>query len=255
MESLTIVGLPLSKNSATEEFLNFISSDRPIILFSSVWFDSTSNDYITAKIGYELLFENGFKIVQNIFVENLDTKKILLGFPLWVAGGGLRKDPTDVANFIIEIYKKLKEDFPNYKIAYITPGSPFLYDLAVEKIINSGNNIKIIDTKSSAQLCYEHLLKYDHRIPKYPLNIVLKNPNRVDLKENYINMIGCLGAIYNFNSNLLLPQLSESDLIFTISIGDNTLVKEHTIYELKKMFRNKDTRLNFSILSIIKSTV
>jgi hypothetical protein len=256
MAGLHILGLPLSKNSITEEFLNFIGSDTPTLLFSSVQFTDdekkTNNDYITAKVGYDLLFDQGFKIIPGNLITPTIIDKTILSFPLWLSING-RRNASDVGIDIVKIYKQLQQTFPNVNIAYITPGSPMLYDFVVKKIIKIVDNIKIIDTKSSAELSYNYLLNYSSKIPNYPLNLIT-DQNDVKLTEESINIIGCIGPTYKINVNPILSQLSESDLIFTISIGYVTLVREHTLSELRKMFKNNHPYLNSATLAIIKST-
>lgn len=257
MSCLHVVGLPLSKDSVTDKFLNFISSDTPTLLISSVQFSMANkeinNDYITAKVGYDLLFDHGFKIFPGSLVIPDIIDKTIIGFPLWLSKDGRRR-ASDVAVDVIEIYKQLQEKFPNVNIAYITPGSPFLYDFVVKKITKLVDDVEIIDTKSSAIISYQHLLSYSDKIPKYRLKLIENHLTVKKLKKQHINIVGCLSSTYTSNIEPLLKNLSESDLIFSILIGHDIVVKEHTLTEFKKMVETNSNALRFSTFAFIKST-
>jgi hypothetical protein len=257
MSCLNIVGLPLSKNSVTDKFLNFISSDTPTLLIASVRFSmlekETSNDYVTARVGYDLLFDHGFEIFPWKSAIPDTINKTILGFPLWLSKDG-RRNGSDVASDIIEIYKQLQQRFPDANIAYITPGSPFWYNIVVKRIIEFVNDVEVIDTKSSAIISYQHLKTYSDKIPVYPLNLIENHLNIKKLKEKHINIVGCLSSIYTTTLDNLLLNLTESDLIFSISIGHDILVKKHTLSEFKKMIEDNSNELKFSTFAFIKST-
>jgi hypothetical protein len=257
MSRLHIVGLPLSKDSVTDKFLNFISSDTPTLLITSVQFSmegrEINNDYITARVGYDLLFDHGFKMFPGSLVMPDVINKTIIGFPLWLSKDG-RRHAKNVADDIIEIYKQLQQKFPNVNIAYITPGSPFLYDFVVKKIIKLVNNVEVIDTESSAIISYQHLLSYSDKIPKYRLKLIENPLNIKKLKKHHINIVGCLSSTYATNVEPLLNALSESDLIFSISVGHDIVVKEHTLSEFKKMIETNSTTLKFATFAFIKST-
>jgi hypothetical protein len=241
---LTIVGLPLTPESVTTQFLEFIDQPDVVCVYASP-FSTTNNDYLTAKTGFDLLFERGYQVTQNF--DQAFTGRVILSVPLWHD-----RNTARVADGVLAAYTRITEQDPHKTVCYITPGSPLLYDGVVKNLLLSSDIGTVIDTKSSAQLAIEELV--DRGAFAYaPLHVVQDN---MKLEENAINILGCVGSVYYTtdvkNITLkLMPQLNIRTDIYKIKLGSDTLIDKLSVPQFVKQLLVDRSTLN-DVLFIIK---
>jgi hypothetical protein len=150
-----IIGLPLSHDSVTSEFLEFIQQDVQTICILAGGLNLSdigrSAEYKSSHIGFDLLIKNGFQFIDSDKPINQKKVVFMVG-NCWIREDGTRMQATGVGKCIIELSEKIRKKHPNAIISRIAPGSPYLYDDVSNFIINNFSNIEVIDTKSSAGL-------------------------------------------------------------------------------------------------------
>ena len=228
-----ILGLPITTDTVTEEFLEFLNSDDKKILVMTGSFFYNGNDYKNTKVGFDALLDNGFKLYSNnndmAFIPPNVNKAILY------INISLDKVVTNASyvmlDYIQNVLHSLELD-ENTKVGYVCAGSPKLYDVIAFSIIQNDPGIKIIDTKSSADIIYEELNK------DKPLQIVYNDI--MNFEENSINILGCLGKSYmQINIQELKEALCYFNTIFEVRLGyaKDKLIrkihKEQLIFELQ----------------------
>jgi hypothetical protein len=217
--SLTILGLPLTPESVTPEFLEFIDQPNVILIQATLMYSvlEHNNDYVTARVGYDLLFEKNFKLTEILPVDQTHGRTVYMK-QLWTR----ERDTGAVAEQLIAYYQELRAKNPDSVIATVTPGSPRLYDAVSANLIASGVVGAIVDTPSSAEIAVDYLKK-NRLIPDLDVNI-LSTRNVLDIRSDRINVLGCLGKVYNVNITTLISQLvaniTGTATIYKISLSD-----------------------------------
>jgi hypothetical protein len=231
-DNFYILGLPITKDSVSSEFINFINSKEPTIYIQASGFNKNTNDYLTTQVGYDILIECGI----NIVCLNLWNKF------------EIRLEAEEVCELIKEKIKEYRKDY-NGKIVYVTTGSPYLYDVVCDTLMVNLPKENIIDTKSSVQLSYEIIKK----IHDLPINIT-SNKNKT-IKKDFINIVGCLGEIYSNqfgNIDNFIKTFDENTLIYDIKLGYNSIVNKILYNDLIIKIKNDRKYFNNSTIAIIK---
>ena len=168
--------------------MDFINSDDETVILISGSLDSFSQEYKSGKKMFDLIFSKGYNIVK---YENLDlnsignSKRIIITLDSVWFKDGVRNDPIDVGETNLDLMRSINKIYPNKRIVRLVPGSVYLYDLVNIYLLRHQPLIKVIDTKSSAQLAYESLIDENLIDGTLPMHITQKNP-----KTNRVNMIG-----------------------------------------------------------------
>ena len=249
MKQLYIVGLPITPETVTEEFLSILKFKEPTIFLMSTFLDlqnkESLNDYVTARVGFDKLISSGLTFT-NRYKENLSNHVFMMN-SVWYQNG-VRRRVSDVASDILFTMLKLRQ-LQDANVVYIVPGSPHHYDsvspLLVSYLRHShGEDIKVVDTKSSAQLTYE---LFDTSIP---LNIV--DCFQIEMKKYHINVIGCLGEIYAtfVNRERFFNWCKKFSQIHEVKLGYHSHVNQLTHTQLYEKLVTERKSLNDSTFSV-----
>ena len=258
---LSIIGLPITEDTVTEEFKYFISQNKKLAFFSAIHYNlndiQSNGDYISSEVGHKKLFEQGF-MFKDISNFNGDIKKVIFSLNLWY-NLGQRNSPEDVVDNIISTAKEFKQKFPEYICVYMVPGSPFYHDGVSKILIKKIKNIKIIKTKSSADILCDKL----KIILNKNLNFnIIEDVNNIKLKKNNINIFACLGPVYessikryykNYSLSIITDQIEIEDKIYGFQFGFNNTINEYTKKEFEQMIKEKNQYMNSQIFAIEKN--
>lgn len=251
---LYIVGLPISSDSVTPEFLEFIQQDVQTICIMSGSLNlndiERSSEYKSSHIGFDLLIKNGFQFIDSDKPIN-QKKVVFMVKKCWNREDGTRISANGVGKRIIELAEELSKKYPNARISRIAPGSPYLYDGVSSFMIDNFSNIEVIDTKSSAELAYEKL-SVELNI-NLPVDIV--DPTKIVLQNNCINILGCVGFIYKdyVDLNQILKSIKTNSKIYDIKVGYNDSIKEIKKDDLRN-FNENILGYSPSIIAIINES-
>ena len=210
-KDVTIVGLPITKETATQEFYNFFQN-RDVVCISST-------DVFVKNFGHDYLKNIGIEIIYtDMWVEN-----------------GIRLGGFEVAEKIISYIKNMKAS----KIAYLTPGSPYYFDSVCEKL---SKKYKVIDTKSSGELCYDAIHS------KLPMKIVdITNTKiKIEFFTGVINVLACVGEGYSqfYDKNEFINKLTNDMEISLVTVGCTTQIQGLKVPELIHIIKNNPVYLN-----------
>jgi hypothetical protein len=252
--SLHILGLPLTSQSVTDEFLEFIKQTNVILIQASLMYaiKEHNNDYVTARTGYDLLFAHDYVLTENMPVGQTSAHTIFAK-QLWTKDRNCQL----ITQQVIDVYHELRQSNPDSIIAYITPGSPGLYDSIFKNLTNANLDISVIDTKSSAELAVEYLVS-NKLIPDLEMNILNGHEAstiKSTIKYDQVNIIGCLGNIYHsdikMTASALLSGISNNAKIFIIHLSDKIHVEKLTKIELIKQLITKRARFNSTLVVFV----
>ena len=240
----TLIGLPITKFSASKEFYDFFES-KNIICIMSTFFNiknpEISYDYTLAKYGYDYLIKKGFDFITKEQYDGSSNKIIMLKDIWW--NNGVRCTNTPQVASEIEYYiSSIIDDKHTY--AHIVPGSPF-YGSSLCKYLNPK---KIIGTTSSAQLIYYEMKKLG-----YEKELHRVNRFEYDIKSNCINVLPCIGDIYSgdYDYNILLSLLNDNMKAYAVRIGYNETIQPMTIECLRESVNNHKNYWNDKTLVLI----
>lgn len=232
-----VIGLPLSKQSTTKEFIDFFKEDVETICIMSASMNvskmESSPEFKSSSSGYEVMMENGYKFISLSKLTNEKKSIVMLG-DCWRKPDGTRRIANQVGEYVYEVAKELRKKHPNARIARIGPGSPYLYDGVAGYLINNCPNIEVIDTKSSAQLAYERVCSLlDCELP---MNIV--EPTECILEDKSVNIVGCVGFIYKdyVKLDMLVEAIKPGSKLYEVKIGYNSSIEEIKVNELMKLY-------------------
>lgn len=247
--SLYILGLPLTPETVTDEFLSFINQPNVILIQSSIIRDiNHHNDYITAKIGYDLLFSLGYEFTETMPTEQ-SAPRVIYMKQMWETDRSARL----VAQQIVDCYKQIQINNPTSVIASNHIGSPDLYDDVYPCLKKINIITTVINTRSSAEIAIDYLLSRG-LIPDLELNI-LSFKNISDVKKDSINIFGCLGTIYGLDISVLLSKIistfGSNAKIFKIKLSETVDVEHLTKIQLFKRLINHREEFNCSLLVIV----
>lgn len=256
MSTLFLVGLPLTKDSATQDFKDFVfSNNQTILITTSVfgWNQShLNNDYNCAKFGYDFLKSAGFvtsiadypfsgKSLEQSVEECLRfiKHKTILSIDLWSSLQASRRYAGDVAKDVVALFNLITKKLSNAQVGVISEGDPLYVDTRVKYIRELTHDYKIISSPSSAELCLLELYGLEG---VKGLPVVNHEENAIGFYNNSINVYSCLGLYYNKDLTVLMENLSETDTAYVIKLGDDKIVKKHNGNELKTLLKSQEYR-------------
>lgn len=237
-----ILGLPITQDSITPEFLEIVNSTEPVLLIGSVPFSAQSNDYKTTQVGYDIIINAGFKFIysMNNFPAKID--KNVLTLDLWERSKGV-KDPCIIRDNVVSLSETLKKTY-NCKTGYLTIGSPRLYDSVSKQLKILNPAIPVIDTKSSSELAYE-VLNIDKPY-------VLVDNKDIKIIPNSVNMLGCIGSIYSHWADYDMLELLDNNWeIYDIKLGYINRVERLSKRQLIELLNTDKYYFNTSTLAIV----
>lgn len=230
--------------------MEFINQPNVILMQTSIMYDRRgdkyNNDYVTARIGVELLFSHDYQLTEHMPVAQISGRTVFMK-QLWTP----LRDAGQVASDIVQCYHDLQQQNPTSVIAYITPGSPDLYNTVYDNLKKLNILGTVVNTRSSAELAVDYLVS-NGMITHGRLNIVAGN--QPDIKSHDINILGCLGNIYNVDMKILLPALiariSNGAKIFRVSLSDQVHVESLAKIQLIQQLMANRSSFNSTLIVI-----
>ena len=236
------VGLPITLDSVTQEFIDIVDE----LERNDNWVGLTLCDYDTtgtktrldqhnAPAGYKILLDRGFTFSQSALT---GPHKIIGTFGyLW-----LNREPMQTTVKLLQILKNAhsREQFDT--VVTFTPGSPY-FDDAVTKILRSAfDDIRIVDTDSSAQIATK-AIGGECDIRAYYDDFVLGKNRSIDKSKTAI--FSCLQHGYNIDMKKVILELQPSKII-TVHITLDKVEKqeytsEYVLNNLEEIFNSNKT--------------
>lgn len=236
------VGLPITLDSVTEEFIDIVDE----LERNDKWVGLTLCDYDTtgtktrldqhnAPAGYKILLDRGFTFSQSVLT---GPHKIIGTFGyLW-----LNREPMQTTVKLLQILKNAHSREQFNTVVTFTPGSPY-FDDAVTKILRSAfDDIRIIDTDSSAQIAAK-AIGGECDIRAYYDDFVLGKNRSIDKSKTAI--FSCLQHGYNVDMKKVILELQPSK-ITTVHITLDKVEKqeytsEYVLNNLEEIFNSNKT--------------
>ena len=125
-----ILGLPITTDTVTEEFLEFLNSDGRKILVMTGSFLYNGDDYKNTKVGFDALLDSGFKLYSNkdniaFIPPNVNKAILYVNISLDKVVGNVGDVMLD---YIENVVSSLELD-EDVTVGYVCAGSPKLYDI------------------------------------------------------------------------------------------------------------------------------
>jgi hypothetical protein len=232
------VGLPITRETVTQEFLDVVNQlehNEDWVALTLCDYDTTGNvhrfDQHNAPAGYEVLLERGFVFQQRQLTR---TNKIIGTFGyLWHG-----RNPMKTTIKMLQILKSSHAIEQFKTVVTFTPGSPY-YDDAITKILCSAfDDIRVVDTLSSAQIA-SNAIGGECVIRAYYDDFVLgKNPS-IDKSKTAI--FSCLQHGYNVDMRKVITDLQPKQII-AVSIKLDRVDKQ--VYTTFEALNNIDALFN-----------
>jgi len=236
------VGLPITRDTVTAEFLEIVDElerNEDWVALTLCDYDTTGTkvrfDQHNAPAGYEILLQRGF-----VFKEKELTRvnKIIGTFGyLWHG-----RDPMQTTFKLLQTLKNVHATEQFKKVVTFTPGSPY-YDDAITKILCSAfNDIRVVDTASSAQIAADSI-GGDCVIRAYYDDFVLgKNPT---IDKSKIAIFSCLQFGYNVDMHKVILDLQPKEIIAVSIKLDKVEKKVYTsnevLNDIDRLFKSDQT--------------
>lgn len=230
---ITIVGLPITLESTTERFLDFVKQDRVILITAADYTDvKQTNDYACCPAGFDVLFNLGYDF------NNIGNRSVI-SLDAW------NSKNRNIGAIVAEVLKensRLKQQYPDYAVAYLTTGSPYLADGVSSIILGEVEHVTVINTKSSVMLAFDLIGSRDLLI-----NLV-DNSNPV-LRSQATNFIVCAGPLYSSQLNLQ-NQLTDADTIYGLQVGQG--ITTYTKMEFEQLLNTLPESMNSTLFAVVK---
>lgn len=240
-----LLGLPITVESTSKEFVDFLNSDEKTCLVSLGQFFFDGRDYTLGKVGFDVLMNSGFKVYSEsggkFFVPPMVRKSLLQINPQ----KNLSQETSfSIIEYIEEVLTSSNID-ENVSVGLICQGSPNLYDSISFELKNLRPEIKIIDTKSSAEIIKDRLeLEKEIHIHYFGSD--------EELKEDCLNIFGCFGEMYN---SIRFPELIELlkpfDNFYQFFLGYPTEEKKRKIQKEQLFFELKQNPMFYSNSTLV----
>jgi hypothetical protein len=241
---MEIIGIPLSVETISAAFIQ--ATDRDRILVSAAYVNplkpGVGNDYACAaagfdqllKLGYVFLHESEFATLAKI---DAIPRRCVVCINAWRMDSGARRraeEATAIVCRFIESLSNLRRD-----VAYISQGSPHLYDSIVSTLMKL-NNFTVIDTASSADLAFE-VVKVHSDLPRHTVRHTLTD----ELKAGFLNVIGCIGSTYDYGPKPpFVAQISQARRIWLVRVGREPFAKQMDANLLLSLIDKRAPELN-----------
>lgn len=221
------VGLPITNDTVSQEFLDVVDelerNDKWVAL-TLCDYDTTNTikriDQHNAPAGYDILLDRGFKFAKN---DLTGANKIIGTFGnLWGS-----RDPMITARNLMQIVRNFHERERFDTVVMFTPGSPY-FDDAITKILCSVyTDMRVVDTKSSAQIAAE-AIGGDCVVRAYYDDFVMgKNPT---IDKSKIALFSCLQHGYNVDLKSVVTYLEPKEII-TVSLSPSGVKQTRYTYD------------------------
>jgi hypothetical protein len=207
---ITRVGLPITKSTVTNEFLDVITElkSNPNSIAITV-----SNDAKNAPEGYRILEQNG------IIYKQID---------VWESD----RDPIKVTIKLLTILKQMHSEMLFDHVILFTPGNPYIDDAITKVLLSAYDDIKVVTTKGAPEIAADivaELTGLPTEVRNYYDDFAL-NKNPV-LDKSKATIFSCLQQVYNVDLHSIITTLKPSRVI-TVSVGENIITKQYTYEEI-----------------------
>lgn len=228
------VGLPITRETITEEFLDIVQqleNNEDWVGLTLCDYDTTGTktrlDQHNAPAGYEVLLNRGFIFQQK---ELTRANKIIGTFGyLW-----LGRDPMQTTVKLLQVLKNVHARERFKTVVTFTPGSPY-YDDAVTKILSSAfQDMRIVDTLSSAQIA-ARAIGGDCEIRAYYDDFILGKNKSID--KSKVAIFSCLQHGYNVDMRKVILELQPKEII---AVSIKLDIVEKRVYTSEEVLNNID---------------
>lgn len=236
------VGLPITKETITEEFLSIVDqleSNEDWVGLTLCDYDYTGTikriDQHNAPAGYDVLLDRGFTFSPH----QLTRSNMIIGTfgDLWG-----NRDPMKTTLSLLKLLREshAREQFST--VVMFTPGSPY-FDDAITKILKSAySDMRIVDTESSADIAKRYIGGECVIRSHYDDFIVGKNPV-IDKSKTAI--FSCLQHGYNVDMRQVIEELQPKNVTMVhIALGDVekiTLTTDEFLHQIDTIFKSDKT--------------
>jgi hypothetical protein len=207
---ITRVGLPITRATVTNEFLDIItelkSNPKSIAI-------TVSNDAKNAPEGYRILEQNG------IIYKQID---------VWESD----RDPAKVTIKLLRILKQMHSEMLFDHVILFTPGNPYIDDAITKVLLSAYDDIRVVTTKGAPEITADivaELTGLPTEIRNYYDDFVL-NKNPV-LDKSKATILSCMQEMYNVDLQSAIINLEPSKVI-AVSIGESIITKHYTYDEI-----------------------
>jgi hypothetical protein len=238
---MRLLGIPLTAESVTDEFRDFINDKSSRVLVMSSVIDwkapELSWDYRCAQIGFDYVRNSGYEFVL-LDEFNYQTRPLrhVVMLPLWYDLLGVRQTPQEVAAKIDSFARALLSIGVS-DVTYITQGSPYLHDAVSRLLIRSDS--RVLDATSSATLAFDAVRDFTSLPMHIPTDL-----RRDGLLTGHANVLGSVGSHYILGHGALLDDLNLSIRAWAVSLGNRLVVEEIDPIEIADAIRSGSTRFN-----------
>lgn len=226
---ITRVGLPITRATVTDEFLDIItelkSNPKSIAI-------TVSDDSKNAPEGYRILEQN------DIIYTNID---------VWESD----RDPVKATLKLLSTLKQMHSELLFDQVMLFTPGNPYIDDAITKVLLSAYDDIKVVTTKSAAEISSDvivGLINRDTIIRNYHDDFVLMLNPTID--RSRVNIFSCLQKLYNVDLRTVITTLQPTKVI-TVTIGAETITKQYTyeeILECSDELTSSDTTYTFGFI-------
>ena len=253
---LTVVGLPLTNDTMTKEFVDYVNQEN-LVLVMCCGFNlrdpDSSDEYAKAKVGYDYLKERFAYVSYKNY--RGEPNRVVMLHDAWIDQDNKRASGLEVANKIEKYISEIRSE--NYQYGFITCGSPYVGDYVVKNL----NCTRVIDTKSSMDICADWFVERGYDKPIYHL----EDYYDYDLQDNSINILSRMGETYmagnqstaklrtTFPTNLenLFEKLTDSMEIYSFHFGPTSEVIKYTTEEIKRKLTEDRSFFNPRLLVLV----
>lgn len=249
LDNLYLVGLPVTSDTASAEFLKFLALPTPTIgltNFIAMSFAQMNQINAGEKIKvtpqWDFLINDGYKFTATESDIKADEKIVYMKN---------RREPSSVvAQQIIDEYTALTAKYPGSKIAYFTTTSPNLWNDVAQILIPQVPAENVINNPNAPNIAYDILLDFG-LIPDEPLNI--STPFSLSIQPDKVNMVGLLGSYFKGDLTEFKRIISENPnaSIFKVIFNYRNEIDEMTGAELLAQLEADRASFNTAIVSVV----
>jgi hypothetical protein len=252
LNNLYLVGLPVTSDTASTNFLNFLVTSGPTIGFAAgVIMDKARMDRINEGVKlkvnpqWDYLVDNNYKFTTTESDIKAD-EKIVFMKDRWPAGS----TGATVAQGIIDDYTVMNAKFPDSKIVFFTISSPNLWNDVDKFLIPQVPPENVIDNPHAPDIAYD-LLKDFELIPDLPINVT--SAHNIAINPGQANMVGLLAnasdaELADFKK---IIQDNPDASIFRVFFSYRNEIDQMSPYELLMALQSNRQFFKNAIVSVI----
>jgi hypothetical protein len=229
-----ILGLPISQSNA--QFDEFVQRDYTLLISASQYPIrlQDSREWTNAPRGHADLLAQGYVWYEEQRMPQDINKAVYQLTSAWQGPQGQRNPPRVAAQQIAMMAQTLHTLYPVHQIAFMTPGSPRLWDGISSELVNQG--WAMIDTASSVELACASLGITNYHTVEADDN---RHITQECLLEGMPNVIGCLK--HNYGTVLQADFMRDFTRATCVQVGLTNQITTVTIPEFFDLFKQDKT--------------